>query len=203
MQSLWDPAYILETKNIDFPIGSNEWISKEDFALCNELSSYSKSLTLSQCYPDKFTCRSGHCIDLADRCNSIPDCQDKTDEKNCIFLQTDEDYAKEILPVNENLDPCIVFINITISAFPIISTKDVRFTADFYMNLRWYDARFRFLDLNLKNRMSEKDLESIWMPKILFSNSLGPLKTVGSTVGRIIRENDPLDEDITQSLEGT
>ena len=96
----------------------------------------------------------------------------------------------------------MVFINVTIFALPILSTKELRFTADFYLNLRWYDLRLTLLDLNLKNRMSEKDLDSIWMPKILFSNSLGPLKTVGSTVGRIIRENDPMDEDITQSIEG-
>ena len=53
-----------------------------------------------------------------------------------------------------------------------------------------------------KTSSEDEDLDSIWMPKILFSNSLGPLKTVGSTVGRIIRENDPMDEDITQSIEG-
>ena len=202
LQSYWDPSYILQTNILDFPMGTHEWESKEDFALCNRFSGYHKQLTFSQCYPDKFTCGSGHCIDLADRCNSIPDCEDKSDENKCIHLKIDENYAKATLPVSESLDPCMVFINVTIFALPILSTKELRFTADFYLNLRWYDLRLTLLDLNLKNRMSEKDLDSIWMPKILFSNSLGPLKTVGSTVGRIIRENDPMDEDITQSIEG-
>ena len=70
-------------------------------------------------------------------------------------LKIDENYDKATLPDSENRDPCIVFINVTIFALPILSTKELRFTADFYLNLRWYDLRLTLLDLNLKNRMSE------------------------------------------------
>ena len=73
---------------------------------------------------------------------------------------------------------------------------------DFYLNLRWYDPRLKFLNLHSKNRISEKDLETIWVPKLAFRNSLGPLATVRSTSGFIIRESNPLEGDHTHAPEG-
>ena len=40
LQSYWDPSYILQTNILDFPMGTHEWESKEDFALCNKFSGY-------------------------------------------------------------------------------------------------------------------------------------------------------------------
>ena len=202
LKSLWNPKFVLELNNINFPIGSHDWTSKENYALCNQFKGYSKRLTFSQCFPDKFTCTSGHCIDLKNRCNTKYDCKDKSDEEDCVFLKAEKGYAKEVLPVHGTQDPSLVFINVSIIAFPSISTKDVKFTVDFYLNLRWYDPRFKFLNLHSKNRISEKDLEEIWMPKLAFRNSLGPLTTVGSTSGFIIRESDPLEGDHTHAPEG-
>ena len=203
LQSLFEPKMKLEFTNGDFPVGTNEWIIMENYALCNKDKGYIKELTLTQCYPDKFTCGSGHCIPLENKCDVKYQCEDQTDEHYCSQIQTGKHYAKNILPVS--LEPCIVYINVSILTFPSISTKDVKFTADFNLNLRWHDLRLYIWDLDhnfILNRLSKDDEEAIWMPKISFINSLGPVTSVGSLTGVSIRENNPLKEDISRATEG-
>ncbi len=35
----------------------------------------------------------------------------------------------------------VVYLNVSILALPYIDTAQLKFTADFYLNLRWYDLR--------------------------------------------------------------
>ena len=205
LQSLIDPKMRLEFVNGDFPIGSQEWIIMENHALCNKDKGHKKKLILTQCYPDKFTCGSGHCIPLENRCDINFQCKDLTDEHDCHLIQTGNHYAKNMLPVSYNFEPLIVYINISVFTFPLISTKYAKFTADFHLNLRWHDLRLDLWDLDHNfnlNRLSGGDEEDIWMPKLSFINALGSVVSVGSQTGIAIRENDPLKEDISQATEG-
>ena len=81
------------------------------------------------------------------------------------------------------------------------------FTSDFFLNLRWYDLRVSLQDLNVVttlNILSTADKAEIWTPKLAFTNALGPFETeVDSlTSGVLIREGQPLEEDITLETEG-
>ena len=204
LQSVLEPKMILETQD-EFPIGTNEWELGADDALCHQLKGYKQILTLSQCYPDKFTCSSGHCIPLEDRCNVDYDCIDFSDEKNCQAIQMNDDYIKELLPVSKNQEPCIVHINVTISSFPEISTKQVKFTSDFFLNLRWNDLRLSFWDLDhdfVRNIISKQDLHNIWHPTLMFTNSLGSQNPIDDKAGIILRNKDPIEEDILLTPEG-
>ena len=40
-----------------------------------------RTLTLTTCFPDKFTCDDGSCIRINQRCNLAVDCRDGSDEK--------------------------------------------------------------------------------------------------------------------------
>ena len=196
LQSLLDPDMTLEFDG-DFPIGSRGWELKNDNAYCNKLRGQKVHLTFSQCYPNKFTCESGHCISLEDRCDIAYDCKDQTDEKDCDKTHIKDDYIKEDLPVSITREPCTIYINISINSFSEISTKKLTFTTDFYMNLRWRDLRIEFRDLNpefVMNRMSQMDLDKIWQPKLLFDNSIGPMNPIGSKIGTLIREEMPLQD---------
>ena len=53
--------------------------------------------------------------------------------------------------------------------------------------------------------MSESDQSVIWTPRLAFVNALGPYQTTvdALTTGVLIREDEPLDEDYTLSIEGT
>ena len=44
--------------------------------------------------------------------------------------------------------------------------------------------------------MSQMDLEQVWQPNLMFKNALGPQNPVGSITGTLIRETEPLQEDI-------
>ena len=92
-------------------------------------------------------------------------------------------------------------------AFPKIDTINLQFTADFYLNLRWNDLRVDFRDLNnrtLLNALDYVDREKLWVPRLGFLNALGPYQTVTdeSTTGVLIRQGNPIGEDITLSTEG-
>ena len=191
----------------EIPMGSKNWRLKKDNTYCNKQKGHMAKLTFSQCYPDKFTCSSGQCVALEDRCNIDYDCEDETDEHDCMNTQIQiiDDYMKEMVPVSKTREPCIAYINISINTFPEINTKMVRITADFKINLRWRDLRLKFLNLDhsyVKNRMTEKDMETIWKPKLAFTNSLGSENPIGPMIGMLIREDNPLKEDLSLATEG-
>jgi hypothetical protein len=112
-------------------------------------------LTLSMCFPDKYTCDSGHCVHLryplifraankdsqfkvvlshscSSKCDTQIDCEDKSDEPNCDY----KNYAKELVPRDSFRKTAIVYINISILAIPKIETFNLKFTPDFFLNLR-------------------------------------------------------------------
>ena len=78
----------------------------------------------------------------SDKCNTKIDCLDGSDEDNCHFLNHDNhNHAKELFPSSYSGGPCLVYINVSVFAFPNIDSFNLKFTADFYLNLKWYDPR--------------------------------------------------------------
>ena len=197
---------MLELTNSDFPLGRQKWNLIQGDTICNNEIGSSIQLTFSTCYPGKFTCDSGQCVPLEERCNIELNCEDQTDENNCVGLKIGSNYAKEKIPVSVTADPTIIYINVSLQAFPSISTKDNKFSTDFYLKIRWYDLRLDMWDLDhdfSKNSLSKEELDAIWKPELDFVNSLlsesystQPLK------GVLIKENDPLNEDISLGTEG-
>ena len=85
-------------------------------------------------------------------------------------------------------------------------TVDLQFTADYFINMRWYDHRLQFKDLNDKsilNGVNTLDLIKIWSPELKFLNALGPYQTVidDLNVCTIILEHPPTFDDYSKSVE--
>ena len=79
-----------------------------------------------------------------------------------------------------------VFFSIDISAFPQIDPSRLEFTSDYSLNLRWYDSRLIFQDLNNKtvfNNLGETDKKYIWKPQLAFLNALGPTVAENGILG--------------------
>ena len=198
LQSLIKPEFMLELSNDYFPMGRQKWNLAQGKTFCKYEIGNLIDLTISQCYPGKFTCDSGQCIQLEERCNIELNCEDKTDEYNCAKIKTGNGYAREQVPVSVSSEPTIIYINVSLLALPSISTKHVKFSADFYLNLRWHDLRLNMWDLNhnfYKNSLSKEALDGLWMPKLAFVNSLTQLYSIQSLQGILIRESEPLNED--------
>ena len=78
------------------------------------------------------------------------------------------------------------------------------------INLKWfyrYDLRIDYRDLNnvtSLNVLDSMDKGKIWYPKLGFTNALGPFQTQMDdlTSGVLIREGDPIKEDVTLAIEG-
>ena len=102
----------------------------------------------------------------------------------------------------------VVYLNVSVLAFPFIDTFNLKITADFFLNLRWYDLRIEYRDLNnitSLNSLSDEDLMQVWSPKLSFVNALGPYQTMVDkfTSGHLVRQDKfPLAEDYTMATEG-
>ena len=196
---------MLELTNSDFPLGRQKWNLIQGDTICNNEIGSSIQLTFSTCYPGNFTCDSGQCVPLEERCNIELNCEDQTDEYNCFGLKTGSHYAKEKIPISVTADPTIIYINVSLLSFPSISTKDTKFSTDFYVNIRWYDLRLDLWDLDhdfSKNSLSKEELDALWKPKLSFVNSLLFFNSVQALEGVLIKENYPLNEDISLATEG-
>ena len=197
---------MLELTNSHFPIGRQKWKLIDENGVCDHSIGNHIQLTLSQCYPGQFTCGSGLCIPLEDRCNIKLNCADQSDEYECAGIENGNEYAREKTPISMKAEQTVIYINASILSFPRISTKDNKFYADFYLNLRWYDLRINMLNLDqnyFKNTLSKEELDALWVPNLAFTNSLGQLYSKRPMEGFLIRESDPLNEDISLAIEGT
>ena len=212
LESLVNPEKFIETES-DFsnqiPIGTHNWKTGSANSLCGSFKGTVTELSFSQCYPNKYTCNSGHCVPLHQKCNTEINCEDKSDEYNCQYIKLGSNYNKGILPIDVEAagEPLTVYINVSILAFPDIDTMNLKFTADFYLNMRWYDLRLEYQDLNnltFLNAISDEDKRSLWVPKLAFLNALGPYTTVVDDVnsGVIVREGSRLNEKINLATEG-
>ena len=124
----------------------------------------------------------------------------------CDYLRIPPNYGKELIP-NEDIEvPLTVYLNVSVLAFTDIKTSELCFTADYFLNLRWYDYRLAYQDLNnltALNILSSEHKKSIWTPKLAFTNALGPFQTEVDqlTSGVVVREAPPLEEDLTLATE--
>ena len=191
----------------DVPLGSHEWVVEAEGAHCFHSANTTVRLTFSDCYPNMYTCNNGQCIPLSQKCNTAVDCRDKSDELYCDYLRIPPNYGKELIPNDDPTVPTIVYLNVSVLAFPEIKTTELTFTADYFLNLRWYDPRLAYQDLNTLtalNVLSSQHKKQIWTPQLTFTNALGPFQTEVDklTSGVLVREGQPLAEDLSLATEG-
>ena len=70
-----------------YPFGRYFWRVGANSSVCGVGPGQLISLTLTSCPTEMFTCKSGGCIPLANKCNSRVDCDDGSDELSCSYLQ--------------------------------------------------------------------------------------------------------------------
>ena len=120
--------------------------------ICQLKDNAEHKLSLTNCiYNDgsgyDFTCRDGTCVGMDKRCNLMDDCPDASDEKDCDVLFFPKDYRSELFPITSTGDPLSVTLNVSILAFPDISTLEMSFLCDYNLLMRWVDPRLQFYNL--------------------------------------------------------
>lgn len=100
------------------PIGRHQWFILENSSVCDDSNiqvrnittatnlTAVRSLTLSLCQPGYFTCWSGSCIPLDQRCSLVTECPDHSysDELNCTLVRVPAGYQKHLSPASPTLD---------------------------------------------------------------------------------------------------
>ena len=110
---------------------------------------------MSSCDTEQFTCDDGNCVPLAGRCDSVTDCDDVSDEKNCQLVSLDVNkYLKEKppTPVNSSKFP----VNVTITIKSVLDIQEVGSVLKllFNLDLTWFDNRLQFYNLKSDERMN-------------------------------------------------
>ena len=162
-------------------LGRHEWRIDRDSAKCNAGKPYISQLKMSGCNTNgEFTCDDGQCVTMKQRCDQIPHCRDKSDERGCKMLVTEEGYNKEVPPFKvRSTDNSIVpvQVNISIDLLKIVNMEETDHKIDFQfeITLEWKENN-RVVYHNLKhdaslNAISKDDIDSLWLPLVIYDNT--------------------------------
>ena len=154
-------------------MGNNRWRISKDFD-CS-LQDTEATLSLTTCGSDQYTCDNGLCVDILKRCNSRPDCSDKSDELNCRKINVGEAYQKYISPPAQENDDKVV-VKVSADLISIIDIDEIAsiFQVQFTLHFSWFDSRLTFDNLKNDtglNALSPREKDTIWIPELVFTNT--------------------------------
>ena len=159
--------------NDRLPVGRSRWeIANNE---CNEGVTDIQVLQISACHANQFTCDEGTCVPLVSRCDTIEDCDDLSDERNCNLVYLDENkYRKERPPTQKEKEKVPVNVTLNIRSVLDINEVDMVMKLLFDLELSWFDNRLQFYNLkrddNL-NTLTHYDQHIVWTPTVLFDNT--------------------------------
>ncbi|KAK3887647.1 hypothetical protein Pcinc_008254 [Petrolisthes cinctipes] len=158
---------------LGMPMGRRTW--HLETSVCGQMSG-TRTLCLTSCPDQSYTCDDATCIPLDSRCDRKYDCQDNSDETNCQLVKKPNDYRKDLVPRvshKNNNKSLPVALNITIESINIDTTRMMMFVS-YSLKMTWYDYRLMFLNLKLDdnlNVLSFEEMMSLWTPLVGFMNT--------------------------------
>ena len=78
--NLMKTAASTSAEETSFVLGKHSWSIHGDSRQCFGGDPYTKDLKMSRCRDGEFTCSSGDCISMEERCDQVLNCKDQTDE---------------------------------------------------------------------------------------------------------------------------
>ena len=157
---------------VSFTLGKHNWTIEGDEG-CSFGNTYTTVLKMSGCQENEFTCNNGQCVSMDQRCNQMPDCRDKSDERNCKILVLEDGYNMEVPPITSN-DPVHVSVSIDLLKLVDIDEEDYSIEIQFEITLNWKEKRATYNNLkrhNSLNALSQSDIEMLWLPEVIYENT--------------------------------
>ena len=178
-------------------LGKQNWTVGNDNLRCHEekgqeRDGYRTELKLSGCTQGfafdngggmvlanygEFTCDDGQCVNMTYRCDQLPQCKDKSDEKGCDLLTLPEGYNKIVPPFSMNKSSIVpVSVNVSLRLLTVIDIDENDNTIDlqFEIILTWRDYRISFSNLkdqSFLNALTDKNIQSLWLPLVVYDNT--------------------------------
>ena len=161
-------------------LGKHKWTFSNDTFECHEGKPYTTMLKLTGCAEDEFTCDDGQCIKMKRRCDQVPDCRDKSDEKGCQLIYFEDGYNKNIPPIGKRqtnddiVTPADVSISITLMKVVEIEETDHSIHLQFQITLMWKENRVKYQNLKSQtslNALTHEEIRTIWLPLIVYDNT--------------------------------
>ena len=169
-------------------LGRREWDWYEN--ACNGKTFQKRNLTFSVCdFGSEFTCSSGSCIAMGNRCDGINDCLDGSDEEQCTSIDIPNSYEKIYAP-QENIgskEGLHVYTAVTIETINIIDMKNMLMGVTINVGMRWKDLRLSYRNLvpGVPNLVSDDDSRKLWQPLDLTVHEnaiVGRIRTDGNRI---------------------
>ena len=160
---------VISSEETSFILGRHDCIIDGDSFKCSK--GKSSQLKMSSCNTDgEFTCDDGQCVTMKQRCDQVPHCKDKSDERACKMLIIEEGYSKTVPPFTvRTTDDLIVPVqlNISIDLLKIVDMEETDHKIDFQfkISLTWKEND-RVVFHNLKqdtslNALSKEDINRL------------------------------------------
>ena len=112
------------------------------------------------------------------RCDQIPDCKGKSDEKHCQLVFLEEGYNKNIAPIrrnetDQNLMPVNVNVTVTLMKVVEIEETDHSIHLQFQIMLDWKETdRVTYHNLKEDSSLNTlKDIRELWLPLLVYDNT--------------------------------
>ena len=146
-------------KNSSTPFVRNIWNCSEGMKL----------LAFSLCSLQQFACDSGMCVGDDYRCNGVADCDDGSDEENCLHLIKGIGYdMNQFPPITEESEFLIFFYSFSVYSLDYVKTSN--FYVDVHLDfiIDYKDSR-----LTLWNPQGHRhiDCDDAWTPSISLSDA--------------------------------
>ena len=155
-----------------FTLGKHNWTIKGD-KRCNAGEPYVTELKMTGCEMGNFTCNDGQCVSMDLRCNQLPDCRDKSDERNCYILVLEDGYNKNVPPIN-SADPANVSVSMNVLKLVDIDEDDYSIEIQFEIIMKWKENRATYLNLKHRdslNALMQNHFEKLWLPIVIYENT--------------------------------
>ena len=112
-------------------------------------------LSFSVCKSEEFNCKDGGCVPMHERCNSVQNCEDNSDEEHCRLIEIDQFYQKGQQPPPKRGQNKTEVSSSNLTAIESLII--------FFCRLRWISTFYNFWKLSRKITSSGSNFDSIFI----------------------------------------